>query len=81
MRVTTSRYEISGKKSQNLTLQSIIYPPKKKPIGTSSTLVKVVCCLSPFLHAKLITFQCIQVGDTDPTGMTDDRQLQDKRAE
>ena len=28
--------------------------------------VKVVCCLSPFLHAELITFQCIQGADTDP---------------
>ena len=41
--------------SQNIFLQSIIYPSEKKFIGTSSILawVKVVCCLHyQVLHAK-----------------------------
>ena len=67
MRVTTSQYEISGKNH--------IFSIKTKPSRAENTHwkktafwyeVKGVCCLpTPFLHAKLITFQCIQVTDND----------------
>ena len=60
MRVMTSHYEISVKPhllSQNLTLQSIIYPPEKKNILEQIAFwheVKVVCCLmTPFSHYTL----------------------------
>ena len=44
------------------------YRPEKKFIGKSSIWheVKVVCCLpTPFLHARVITLQCIHVTDND----------------
>ena len=56
----TSHYEISVKPhllSQNLTLQSIIYPSEKKKILEQIAFwheVKVVCCLmTPFSHYRL----------------------------
>ena len=63
MRVMTSHYEISVKPhllSQNLTLQSIIYPPeKKKNIGTNSILARGESRMLPndplfTLHSVLI---------------------------
>ena len=59
MCVTTSQPEKSSKNhiKQLTTLQSIIYSPEEKFLGTSSIWyeVIVVCCLlSPFLHSEIL---------------------------
>ena len=52
--VTTSQYEISGKNShflsQNVFLQSIIYPSEKTIYWNKRHKVKVVSCLTPLLY-------------------------------
>ena len=52
--VTTSQYEISGKNShllsQNVFLQSIIYPSEKTIYWNKRHEVKVVSCLTPLLY-------------------------------
>ena len=72
MHVTNSQYEVSGKHH--------IFSINSKPSRAPSTRqrknslekavfwheAKVVCCLlTPFLHARVITFQYVQVTDND----------------
>ena len=73
MRVTTPQYEISAKnhifsvKTKPSRAQST-HHWEKKVIGKSSILAQGKSCVlptDPFCHAKLITFQCIQVTDND----------------
>ena len=56
--------KITFAKLKRRTLQSIIYTPEKKIIGTSSILARGKSRVLP-TDPLFITFQCIQVTDND----------------